>query len=99
MSDQKIPRGDRIPIDLFINTATTELERIASGEKISAFNIFTFALSLMQIVEKYPELSGLEKKKVVIEAFTMFLKRHGEENADLLLTLLPGFIEDRKSVV
>ena len=79
-----------------LQTVFLKLNDILNGEDITMFNIAMIALELMKFVEMYEEKSGEEKKKLVIEAMSMY------ETESLMSffikTGLPGFIDINKSI-
>jgi hypothetical protein len=78
-----------------INTLIDNIEDAIHGD-ISAMNIFSITLNLMQLVEKYPKLTGPQKKALVIQALDNVIKKHGADQS--LLALIPPFIDSAISI-
>lgn len=55
-----------------------ELEKVVKEEGFTSSNIISIVIYLMQIVEGYNDLSGKEKKELVIEVLNKFI----DENVD-----------------
>lgn len=72
-------------------------------------NITTIVINLMQLVEKYPDLTGKQKKKLVIHVVKKFIEdKTDNEEEEVLLTFvdifLPALIDtlvlvDKKEIV
>ena len=78
-----------------IDTLIDNIEDAIHGD-ISAMNIFSITVNLMQLVEKYPKLSGPQKKSLVIQALEKVIKKHGADQA--LLSIVPAFIDQAISL-
>jgi len=92
-------------IDRLYNSIT-----LLVGEKeLTTENTMFIVAKLMQLVEKYPELHGEEKKKLIIYVIRLFAVDHLEGNTDLQVltfidTMLPSVIDtivsvDRKKLI
>lgn len=56
-------------------------------------NITTIVINLMQLVEKYPDLTGEQKKKLVIHVVKNFIKdKTDNEEEEVLLTFVDIFL-------
>lgn len=56
-------------------------------------NITTIVINLMQLVEKYPDLTGEQKKKLVIHVVKKFIKdKTDNEEEEVLLTFVDIFL-------
>jgi hypothetical protein len=85
------------------------LSKIIGDKKVTTENIVLIATNLMQIVEKYPDLYGQQKKALVIYVLKKFVVDHLDGDAESFLlifidTLLPSVINtiiavDKKEVV
>lgn len=84
------------------------LDSILTTKKISTNNIVRIAVHLMKIVESFNELSGLEKKQMVLRVIVNYIEKNvkGDEGEFLILfaeSTLPSVIDiiisvDRKDV-
>ena len=96
-----------VPSD-FVDNLYESLSIIIGSEKITTVNIALVATNLMQIVEKYPKISGSQKKALVIHVLKKFVidQVDGEAETALILfidTFLPSIIDvivsvDKKEV-
>lgn len=68
-----------------------ELMIFVGEEKISAINILSICIHLMQIVEKYPKLNGPQKKQLVIKVFELYFAKNGGDPT--LMGVLSSFID------
>ncbi len=72
---------------------------IGKNGNITTVNITSVAVSLMKIVEKYPQLTGEDKKNMVIMVLKKFIEEfvHDEEEKVLLEciieTVLPSMVD------
>lgn len=78
-----------------IDSLIDNIEDAIHGD-ISAMNIFSITVNLMQLVEKYPKLTGPQKKSLVIQALEKVIKKHGADQA--LLSIVPAFIDQAISL-
>lgn len=70
---------------------------IAVGnEQITAFNILSICINLMQIVEKFPNLKGSQKKELVLRALDAAISQRGGDKG--LIALIPSFIDNAISI-
>ena len=89
--------------DDLINKLYESLCMIIANKKVTTINIVMIATNLMQIVEKYPKISGIQKKSLVIQVLKKFVIDQSDgdtENALLLFidTFLPSVIDTIISV-
>ena len=89
--------------DDLINKLYKSLCMISADKKVTTINIVMIATNLMQIVEKYPKISGTQKKSLVIQVLKKFVIDQSDgdtENALLLFidTFLPSVIDTIISV-
>ena len=89
--------------DYSINKLYESICVIAVNKKVTTINIVMIATNLMQIVEKYPKISGIQKKSLVIQVLKKFVIDQSDgdtENALLLFidTFLPSVIDTIISV-
>jgi hypothetical protein len=81
-----------------------ELKKIIGKGNINSSNIVTILISLMQIVEKYQDVSGIQKKAIILEALELVINDQvtNEEEAKALNLLvevtLPTVIDTLVSV-
>ena len=90
-------------VDSLYNTLTN------SNSVLTKENITTIVVNLMQLVEKYPDLTGVQKKQLVIDVVNKFIKDNTEgDEEEILLTFanifLPTLIDtfvsvDKKKIV
>lgn len=80
------------PIDIYVNEVLEQLENIVGGDEINATNILLFSLNLEQVVERYKDLKGKQKKELVLRVFKRYAEKHNSELGHLL-DFLPGFID------
>lgn len=89
--------------DYSINKLYESICMILVDKKVTTINIVMIATNLMQIVEKYPKISGIQKKSLVIQVLKKFVIDQSDgdtENALLLFidTFLPSVIDTIISV-
>ena len=92
-----------LPASDYVDKLYDSLTKIIKANEINQENIVKVALNLMQIVEKYPNISGQQKKALVIHV----LRRFCEDNKDLhpfIEHILPSVIDtmislDRSEVI
>lgn len=81
-----------------------ELKKIIGKGNINSSNIVTILISLMQIVEKYQDVSGIQKKAIILKALKLVINDQvtNEEEAKALNLLvevtLPTVIDTLVSV-
>jgi hypothetical protein len=73
------------------------------GDKITTLNVVLISTNLMQIVEKYPKITGSQKKALVIHVLKKFAVDHldGDDETALLIfinTFLPSVIDAMISI-
>jgi hypothetical protein len=103
--DGKIPKKS----SSMVNKLYDSLGVITGDVPITTVNVVDFVTCLMKIVETYPELSGKQKKSLVIHVIKKFVTDHlsGEEETRLLMfcdVFLPSYIDtivavDKKEIV
>ena len=87
-----------------VKTLYEQVKNILGGGKLSPSNVVTILVSLMQLIEKYPNLNGLQKKQVVLDAINMLIDDNNDnvEDADQLKLVvqvtLPTVIDTIMSV-
>ena len=79
------------------------LSIIMKNNKLNTTNILVITTNLMQIVEKYPKISGSQKKTLVVDVLKMFVGKNTDgENKEIILlyinTFLPSVIDTLISV-
>lgn len=92
-----------------INKLYSSLTNIAKGEQITTLNIVLISTNLMQIVEKYPNINGEQKKALVIQVLARFTNDtlSGDDKIGVMLfinTFLPDIIDtiisvDKKQII
>jgi hypothetical protein len=92
-----------LPASDLVDRLYNSLFRIIGDKKVSTTNVILIATNLMQIVEKYPEIHGAEKKSLVIHVLKRFVQDHlddDEETTVILFidTFLPSVIDTIVSV-
>lgn len=85
------------------------LSSLVGDEKITTDNIVSIATNLMQIVDTYPELKGVEKKSMIMHVLKRFVRDRLDgdvENTVIMFIdlLLPSVIDtivsvDKKEIV
>jgi len=105
LSDIKFEEGEiREPnnVDTVTNSLEKlylELEVIFKNKKIEADVILSIVVTLMQIVDRYPDLKGIEKKLVVIGVLIRYVEENVEDEktrGDLIMFInlvLPNVID------
>ena len=64
---------------------------LACCEQITSINVLSICISLMQLVERSPNMNGEQKKALVVRALTKILT---SQNGDLsLLNIIPSYID------
>ena len=87
-----------------VKTLYEEVKNLLADSKLSPSNVVTIVVSLMQLIEKYSELSGLQKKQVVLEALNMLIDDSNDNVEDaaqlklLVQVTLPTVIDTIVSV-
>ena len=77
--------------ELYFDVVMLELNNIIGDQEATSLNILSFCIGLMQIVERYPDLHGRDKKKLVIKVLTVYLEQH---HCDMyLMTMISSFID------
>lgn len=77
---------------------------ISSSQEITTGTIVAVVLSLMQLVEKLPNMTGIQKKAAVIRALERFVQdkvQDAKTEQDLILliqTTVPGLIDTLVSI-
>lgn len=74
------------------------LKNITEGQKLTTMNVILVSTHLMQIVEKYPNINGSQKKETVIHVLKKLVidTLDGDDEKALLLfieTFLPSVID------
>ena len=78
---------------VLLNTfSMKEFEKLVGEQEISPLNILGLAIGLEQIVAKFKDLKGKQKKDLVIRVIEQYLLDHGGDKYDALL-FLPSFID------
>lgn len=93
----------QLPASELIDKLYKNLSDILEGEKINTTNVVLIATNLIQIVERYPELKGVQKKLLLIHVLKRFVKDNldGEEETAVLTFIdlfLPSVIDTIISV-
>lgn len=78
-------------IDQIINS----VDRSISEKQITAMNIFSICILVMQLAEQ-TLLKGKDKKELVLEVMNRLIKKYGGDSG--LLAVLPSFIDQTISV-
>ena len=77
-----------------------ELKNILSGAKLNSSNLTNILINLMQIVETYPKLSGIQKKEVILASINMLIDDQNDNVEDsetlkiLVKMTLPSLIDN-----
>lgn len=79
-------------VNAHLDEMLNELEKLLKGEKLSTENVLILTISLMTIIEKYPELTGEDKKRIIMATFEKYLEGKGEIGK-VILSILPNFID------
>lgn len=88
------------------HTATLyrQLEGLVNGNKVTTTTLLSTTVHLMKCIEKYDDITGEERKKIVIQVITQFISDTMEDSKDkeeilLIVRLaLPSFIDNIISV-
>jgi len=73
-----------------------EISGMVAEEQVTTLNVLSICIHLMQIVERYPNLSGPEKKDLVIRVLTKVITDKGGDMA--IMALVPSFIDSAISI-
>lgn len=99
-SKSKSKRSTAVVADPIFDACYERLKARVNGEDFSSSDIIIFAVQGMQVVERYPQLTGPEKKQYVIRLAKRIVndlsKIEESERAALLLAidmLLPSMID------
>jgi len=98
-----------IDINVVHSTTATEklyeeLKEILVGAKLNASNLTVILVNLMKIVERYPKLTGSQKKEVILDAINMLIDDQNDnvEDTEILKLLvkmtLPNLIDTLVSI-
>lgn len=84
-----------------INELTQTLESTVNTGDLDAKRLVQLIPDLMELVEKYPELKGRDKKRLVIEVLRKFVnnKVENEDKKTRLLELLDEVVPDMVDIV
>ncbi len=74
-----------------LETLKTNIPIILSETPLGPDNLYTVVIKLMQISEKLPNLTGLQRRELVITALTEYVGTNSEQQG--LLALLPSLID------
>lgn len=66
-------------VETNIDKLLTEVDKLIDDDALTTVNISKVMLSLMVIVDEYPELSGPEKKEIVLSVLKRYVVEHFEE--------------------
>ena len=98
-----------LPASDVIDRIYTSLSELVKGKKLTTENTIQIAVSLMKIVETYPDLRGSQKKALVLHVLKRFVKDSLDEEEEQALLMfidlfLPTVIEalismDKKEIV
>ena len=81
-----------------------EVKNLLAGSKLTASNAVTIVVSLMQLIEKYHNLGGSQKKQVILDALNMLIDDNNDNVEDsaqlkiLVQVTLPTVIDTIVSV-
>lgn len=78
-------------IEQHIAAVIKNLEEIIGENQITVLNVISLCINSMQFVEKIPELSGQEKKNIVIESLKRLIAKMNCDTS--ILALIPDFID------
>ena len=90
--------------DSNVKALYNQLNNLLHGQKLTSSNIVTITLHLMQFVEKYPNIKGSQRKKIVIQVLKQFVADKvddptEEENILLIIQMtIPSLIDTIISV-
>ena len=86
--------------DNLINDLYTQLRNIVGDQRITYVNIVNILLSLMQIVETYKNVTGEQKKELVLTSLNLFIDKDFNYNVaarkeikELVKSMLPEVID------
>ena len=81
-----------------------DLKTILAGTKLNSSNIVAILVNLMQLVEKYPQLHGQQKKQVILYSINMLIDDQNDNVEDtatlklLVQSTLPSIIDTLVSI-
>lgn len=81
-----------------------QLESLLTGKNLTSENILNITVNLMQLIQKYPGLSGTDRKRIVIKVLEYFVNHNVDDkqekrDLELLIQLtVPSFIDTIVSV-
>ena len=78
-------------VEFYSDRVLSELETMVNNQAVTPTNVLMFSLSLMQVVEGFPDLKGKQKKELVLNVFDRYLEKYKGDKT--LLQLLPSFID------
>ena len=72
------------------------LETLNNNEPITEFNLLTTCINMMRIVEQIENMSGVQKKNIVVETMNLYMKN---TNSDMsIFCVVPNFIDSAISL-
>jgi len=80
-----------LPLKL-VNNLFTSLACIIKDNKITTLNIVLISTKLMQIVENYPKISGIQKKALVTHILKKFVTDQLDVDNETLLMFIDMFL-------
>lgn len=106
MAEEKVTLKNvelQLPAYDLVDKLYSSLSRIIGDKKVTTTNVVLITTNLMQIVEKYPDLHGEQKKTLVVHVLKRFVKDHldGDGKSAILLFIhmfLPSVIDTIVSV-
>jgi hypothetical protein len=77
--------------DSKIEDLVQNIDTISSGVGVTLATLPDICIRLMQIAEKFPKMSGAEKKQVVMQAISVYIDRKGADN--IVMGVVSSFID------
>lgn len=90
-----VPATDQVPvkpmIDIYYEMLLNEISTIVGQGEVTSLNVLAITISLMQVSEGFDELTGSQKKDLLLRALRKVVEEGSTDNS--LLDLLPSFID------
>ena len=87
----KEPETEEEKSNRYFERLVEDVTEILNDGELTPLNILSACLHLMRLVEQSENLTGMEKKEMVINVLEDYAKKHNSDN--MILSILPDFID------
>lgn len=84
------------PVEFYFDGLLRDLEDIIGDGQLTTLNVLSTCVNLMQLVERKKNISGKQKKELVLKVLRRYIFDHGGEES--ILSILPDFIDTAVSL-